>query len=62
MPILSGFRSRQKQPARGSVAMREPDGVIGFAPHLSSTGKEGKVLRFRLMIKRGLNETAKSIE
>jgi hypothetical protein len=40
--------------------MREPDGVIGFVPHLRRPErKEG--LRFRLMIKRGLNQTATSI-
>ena len=37
--------------------MREPDGVIGFVPHLRRPERK-EVLRFRLMIKRGLNETA----
>jgi hypothetical protein len=41
--------------------MREPDGVIGFVP-IFADRKGRKVLRFRLMIKRGLNEQPQASE
>src|SRR5271168_4596668 len=38
MLALSGLRSRQKQPARGRAAMREPDRIIRLKTVLSRTG------------------------
>src|SRR5260370_40702000 len=38
MPALSGLRSRQKQPAGGRAAMREPDRIIRLKTVLSRTG------------------------
>src|SRR3569833_1388873 len=35
---LSGLRSREKQPARGSAAMREPDRIVRLKTVLSRTG------------------------
>jgi prophage regulatory protein len=36
--VLSGFSSRQKQPAGGSAAMREPERIIRLRTVLSRTG------------------------
>ena len=38
LPVLSGLRSRQKQPAGGSAAMREPDRIIRLKTVLARTG------------------------
>jgi prophage regulatory protein len=38
MPALSGLSSRQKQPAGGRAAMREPDRIIRLKTVLSRTG------------------------
>jgi prophage regulatory protein len=38
MPALTGFSSRQKQPAGGTAAMREPDRIIRLKTVLSRTG------------------------
>ena len=37
-PVLSGLSSRQKQPAGGSAAMREPDRIVRLKTVLSRTG------------------------
>jgi prophage regulatory protein len=37
-PVLFGLRSRQKQPAGGSAAMREPDRIIRLKTVLARTG------------------------
>jgi prophage regulatory protein len=38
MPTLSGLSDRQKQPAGGRAAMREPDRIIRLRTVLSRTG------------------------
>jgi len=38
MPALSGLSSRQKQPAGGRAAMREPDRIIRLKTVLARTG------------------------